>query len=359
MPTNGEMTQLKIHLLSALDGVKIRRYTYTEQGIRDKVAQTIAVPLKYGHKTRQIHEAIQFNGHIELPAISVTFNGLTRDESRCESKKTPMTDRGWGGKDGYVTVKKPVPVNFAFTLNIVTTKGSDLEEIISHYISVFNPYIQLSWREPHTNNKVISKVTWDGNVQTQMPTDTDSAKKIRYVASLGLTVEGWFYPAQNTRTDIIKTIELNSGITKKALEQGWYDEPDIIDPDKQVFHGRPSILELMENKVLTGGRVDAWGESLHNIRALFIQPPLSSGIPMSSYNPFEYSENLSATNGEFNAIMIDEFDVHNTAHISFNVPEYVTGGVDILTLDQYFGVNKYSETHSDCDKGSLYITPID
>jgi len=365
IPSNSELSTLKIHLLSALDGCRIRRYEYDARGVRGNILQTIAVPLKYGHKTRQVHEAVQFNKQIVLPCMSVTMTGMSLDDSRNEGKKADMVDRGWQGNDKLHVNRKPVPVNMDFNLAIVTTKGSDLEEILAHYLSVFNPYIQLSWREPHTDKEVISKVTWDGSVSMDLPTDTDSKSKIRYIANLGLTLEGWYYRADYGEVGLIKKIEYNLGYVEE-LDCGWYRKPNMEQPDTVTLKAQPSIHSWWEScydmiedgedwdenhdwfsyDLWGGGRtiIDLQGESMENIDSIFITPRYSDVFPVTAYDPFGGSASLSADNPAFDGIKLDSHYYNGDGTVSIVMPDDVIGEVDVILMNKYTGLSRLSET---------------
>jgi len=361
--SNAEITTMKIHLLSALNGVRIRRYEYNNFGVRTNVFQTLEVPLKYGHKTRQIHEAVQINGHIELPIISVTMGSISLDTNRNESKKHNMNDRRWGGNDGVKEIRKPVPINLDFDVKIVTTKGSDLEEILAHYLSIFNPYIQLSWKEPHTGKEIVSKVTWDGSVNMEMPTDVDSKSNIRYIASFGITMEGWIYRGNYDTSGIIKAISVDVGHTNE-IGCKWFADPIEEEPDNIFLNSQPSFIEPEKCHITKDGRVVLWGESMNFIRALFIEP-IDANIPVTGFNPFQYSETLSASNPPFSANMIEEFDVIGSTSIEFDLPkpisgdDVLTGSFDVLALNPYTGMSRYTITHNDCSCDAITATGID
>lgn len=356
MPSNAELTNLKLHLLAALNGVRIRRYEYDEFGRRVKVAQTMEVPIKYGHRTRQIHESIQINGQIRLPCISVTMTGISLDESRNESKKHNMVDKKWDGTDNFSVQKKPVPINLSFNMAIATTRGSDLEEILAHYLSVFNPYIQISWKEPFSNKELISKVVWDGNVGTELPTDTDSAEKIRYIANMGLTLEGWFYRGQEDDIGVIKTIEYDVGLIDN-IDCDFFEAPITELPDTTVINGMPSFKEADSYCIKSGGSVSLWGESMNHIDALFISP-ITSNFPVTSYDPFFMSESLSSV-GVFEGMIIDDYTLVNDNHIEFDIPEEVTEGTfDVIVMNRHCGINRLSENLSGDDCASPYINLV-
>ena len=203
---NAEITHLKMHLLSALNGCVINRYLYNDNGTRGELSQRVEVPIKYGHKTRQIHEAIQVSGHITLPIISVSLGGISIDTNRNESKNHELFNHEYVTEEGIRRYLRPTPINLSFNIKIATKTGSDFEAIIAHYLSVFNPYIQVSWREPHSNKEIISKVEWDGSVGLEFPDSVASTEKIRYIGNMSVNMEGWIFRDVANPAEIIRCI---------------------------------------------------------------------------------------------------------------------------------------------------------
>lgn len=352
-PSNGEISHIKSHLLAALNGVAINRYHYDEKGQRSGIAQTIRVPLKYGHKTRQIHEAIQINGNIVLPIMAVTMSGVSIDNERNEAKKQRVYDFEYTGADGIKRYVKPTPVNLNFNVSIVTTKGSDMEEIIAHYLSVFNPYIYISWKHPFSNKELRSKVMWDGNLSTSYPTDTDSASKIRYICDLGFTVESWIFREQAHSMGVIKEIKYTLNI-----EQGldcYYDSSDgYVFQDEGSIKGQPSIIGITPTCAEVGDYIIVDGLNLDHVDGVFFQGANGSNIPVSSWDPFLFSD-LSATVPPFDAYVLDEWSSVDANRMVIKIPQELSASqLDLGLINRFCGISMASDTLSGCHEP--YIT---
>jgi len=349
-PSNGEITHIKLHLLSALNGVKIKRYNYTEQGKRDSVAQVIAVPLKYGHKTRQIHESIQINGHIKLPVISVTMSGMSLNANRNEAKRETMYSRQYTGDDGIAKYYKPTPIDVSFNVKIVTTKGSDMEEIMSHYLSVFNPYIYISWKEPFTGQELRSKVTWDGSFSTSYPTDTDANSKIRYIADMSLNVESWIFREEANREGVIKNIEYTTSINQDI--NCFFDDEVLnrIPDDVYTIEGLPTIRDFKPPCVKGGESVIIDGSIFEDVDGVFLTPCDGYSIPTSAWNPFCSSESLSAIHPEFQAYKLDKWQVVDDSQMIITIPDELSSTkVEIGVLNRHCGIFKTGDITEGCN----------
>jgi hypothetical protein len=358
-PSNGEITHVKLHLLSALNGVKINRYNYTDKGKRDTIAQTIAVPLKYGHKTRQIHEAIQINGQIQLPVISVTMSGMSLNVNRNEGKRETMYSEQYTGEDGLIKYYKPTPIDVNFNIKIVTTKGSDMEEIIAHYLSVFNPYIYISWKEPYTGKEIRSKVTWDGNFSTTYPQDTSSEDKIRYIADMGMTVESWIFREQPNRDGVIKKIVYNIGIDQDLNCHFDDDSSEMVVADTYTINGLPTIKGFKPPCVSGGKSVIVDGSIFEDLDGVFLTPCDGYSIPTSAWNPFCLSETLSAEFPEFQAYVLEDWQVIDDTQMIITIPDELSAAnVEIGVVNRHCGIFKTGDVLEGCTPTSLSCLEI-
>jgi hypothetical protein len=356
-PSNQSITIIKTHLLAALNGVVIKRYEYDENGQRGDVIQTIAVPIKYSHKTRQIHEAIQINGHITLPAMAVSLTGFSIDNNRNEGKREPMYDYEYVGKNGIIRHYKPTPINMSFNLMIVTTKGSDMEEILEHYLSVFNPYIYISSKHPFTNKEIRTKILWAGSVSTNYPTDTDATNKIRYICNLPLQVEGWVYKEKLKNGGIIKQIDYNIAFLN-SLDCS-FDGDELIPDESHSLSGMPTIYDITPNCINAGGTVLIDGESFNHLDGVFFLPVSGFSIPTSSWNPFKFNEQLSADFPEFDAYPVDSWQKIDNNRIVITIPEELSGtNVEIGLINKHCGIITSSEVIKEggCNNPIIYIT---
>ena len=356
-PSNSEITHIMTHLLSALNGVKINRYTYNERGQRTGISQIVKVPLKYGNKTRQIHEAIEVNGHISLPIIAVSMNGISLDNNRNEGKKDSVYDMEYTGDDGITKYVKPTPINIEFNVTMASTKGSDMEEMIAHYISVFNPYIYISWKNPFTDEEIRSKVTWSGSVSTNYPTETDSNSDIRYICDFGVTIEGWMFRERAKSEGKIKVIKYTLAMEKELQNLINFDETSYP-IDKFLLSGIPDIHKITPSCVEPNKSIIVDGENFNHIHGIFFTALSGSTIPTQSWTPFLVNKSLSATYPPFDAYMLEEWQVIDDNRLIINIPESLSGSeVELGLINNDCGIVKSMDllSGSGCQTGSIKI----
>lgn len=348
-PSNRDISVLTSHIIAALNDVTVCRYAYNKgQRSKDPIKR-IRVPLTIGHKTRQLAETIQVNGQIRLPVISITMTGFSLDPSRNTSKKMSMIDGRWDGTDGYMQHRKPTPVNINYNVSIMTTKGSDLEEILLHYMSVFNPSIQVSWMNPLVPERLISKITWDGSATPNFPIDTGSEEKIRYQTDMGFTLEGWVFPENQDNLESVKCIDFNVGLLDGVEYCG--DVIDNITLDSSFKESiKPEVRSVEPYCIEAGKFVTVYGKNLSEIEGIYLQNTLSSDIPVSSYNPFCFSESLSAECPEFEGYALD-YTILDFNTLSVKIPEGLEGELDLIVTNRHGGCSKLSDSEFCKNKG--------
>lgn len=338
--TNNEITNLTMHLMSALNGVVVNRYIY-DNGRIGGIDKKIKVPLKFGGKTRQLEEAININGHVKLPIISVFMNGFNVDLNRNSAKNRNRSVTDWNGTDGYPTYNSPTPVTINYTVKIVTTKKSDFEQIISHYTSVFNPDIMISWKHPFSDEKLISKVLWDGNFAIEYPENLPATEKARNIGTMNLTLQGWIFRDNVTNVGTINCIEFNINTISEKNNIFVSEQVD----DTFTIHASPEILEVSHKCIDTGRYLNVYGNNLSDIDAIFALPLSGSDFDMKTYEPFFMSETLSGEYPPFDGYMFETFDVLDTHAIAVKIPEELSSSfIDLLVFNRHSGYSKLSES---------------
>jgi hypothetical protein len=353
--SNDEITNLTLHLMAALNGVVINRYDYNTNGSRGDIIKKIKVPIKFGGKTRQLEETINIKGHVKLPIVSVFMNGFNLDLDKNSAKNRERTVGGWDGTDNYKTYKYPTPVKISYTVKIVTTKKSDFDQIISHYTTAFNPDIMVSWKHPFENDKIVSKVLWDGNVNIDFPTDLPSTQKARNIGTMNLTLEGWVFRDEQNEVSPLNCIEFN---INTISEQGGVFVAEQVD-DTFTLTAKPEIQEIVPDCIKAGKYVTLYGNNLSDITAIFALQVNGNGLVTQNYDPFFASEKFAEDCPAFDGYMFETFDVLNTNTIAVQIPEEFEGNdIDFLVINRHGGCSKLStatEVDSECHQPFLKV----
>lgn len=338
--SQGEIENLTAHLMAALDDVVINRYTYGADGLKTGIEKKLKIPIIYGHKTRQLGEAINIKGHIRLPAISVSLNGISLDQDKNTNKNRDLLNTKWDGVDGYASYKYPTPVKLSYNVKIVTKDHPDFDQIVSHYISVFNPYIQVSWKHPFAKEKLISKVLWDGNVGMEFPENLAADQKARFIGNLNFTVEGHIFRDNVGTVGTIDCLDVN--IRPLTLDGTLGEEIT----ESFTLKAKPEFLEVIPECVKAGKYITLYGNNLSDIEGIYALPLNGDTFPTSSFNPFCFSENLSASCPEFEGYQFPTYDVLDTNTIAVKIPESLSGkNIDLMVTNRHAGCIKLSEAN--------------
>jgi hypothetical protein len=232
---------------------------------------------------------------------------------------------------------------------LVAKKASDLDKILLHYLAVLNPYIQVSWKNPaNPKEELITKVTWDGSSSFESPEQPGDSEKIRYIATMGLTVESWAFRKDEERVGQICGIQFNTHILDECvcdliLADDDQNEGFIVDACPVVHNVEPHCVDA-------GKFVNVYGRNLSQIESIYALPLSGADIPLSSWEPFCFSESLSGSCPSFSGYVFDEYKVldHNT--ISVKVPEDWVEDTcfDLLVTNRYCGCSKLSDSKSEC-----------
>jgi hypothetical protein len=133
-----------------------------------------------------------------IPAVAVTISSIARDESRVFNKIVGHYDVLQSERSTMFT-PSPVPVNLSVNMSIITKFQTDMDQILSNFITYTNPYIIISWKTPSTfTNETIelrSEVSWSGDVSLQYPVELQASGKARVTADTAFTIKGWLWPA--------------------------------------------------------------------------------------------------------------------------------------------------------------------
>lgn len=346
--SNLEIYQMLTAFGSAVDGCVINRYDwqgFTEgtnrNGNLPVVNQKIRPWFRYAGKPRAIHEAINPAGTTKFPYITYVLNSLSHDPNRNTNKNADMVDTKWRGSDGVNYVRKPTPINLDVSVHIGTKKKSDMEQILTHYISICNPEFYISWAEPLTGNEIQSKVTWSGSGNMGLVRDLPAGDDDTFTSELQFTIEGWIYVDVIDKAYPVKKIEYNIGVVDETNCTNFYADSETQEFfDTQELSSEVTINRIIGDCVSVGDYVYVEGNMISDIEGVYITNLSGDVIHTDAYNPFCWSESLSADCPEFQGLMIEEYDVLDNNTIRFEIPEQLDGMVgnyDVIATNRWCG----------------------
>mgnify|MGYP003648875223 CR=1 FL=1 len=178
--------------IAAFDDIVINRYNKS----RD-VVDKIQVRYLYAPKERVVYDIVNKAQNMTIPAVAVSITSVERDESRVFNKIVGHYDVLQSQRSTMFT-PSPVPVNLSVSMSIITKFQTDMDQILSNFITYTNPYIIISWKTPDmfTNETIElrSEVSWSGAVSLQYPIELQASGKARVTADTTFTIKGWLWP---------------------------------------------------------------------------------------------------------------------------------------------------------------------
>ena len=187
-----EIKDLVTQFIAAFDDVIISRYNRSRTVV-DKIQATYV----YAPKERVLHDLINKSQHIQLPVISVSLNGVNRDNDRVFNKITGFYDVQ-PHTSSTEFLRTPVPIDVNVNMSILTRYQTDMDQILSNFIPYSNPYIIISWKTPAalTNQtvEIRSQVEWSGDVSIDYPIEQTADQPARVTADTSFTIKGWLFP---------------------------------------------------------------------------------------------------------------------------------------------------------------------
>ena len=192
-PYHFEIKNLVTQFVAAFDDTVINRYN------KDKsIADKIAVRYLYAPKQRVLHDLINKNQHIILPAVAVSISSVSRDESRVFNKIFGQHIPNPSDESSSPHIPSPVPINIEINMSIITKFQTDMDQILSNFIPYNNPYIVVSWKVPTAispvTQEIRSEVEWGGQMNLTYPEDLQPTAPYRVTADTTFTIKGWLFP---------------------------------------------------------------------------------------------------------------------------------------------------------------------
>ena len=249
-----EVKDVIAQFLAAFDDIVIKRFNKNRE-IQDK----IHVRYLYAPKQRVMHDIINQNKTIDLPAVAVNITSISRDVNRVFNKLDGFYYNSPAGKASQTThIKPPIPVNIELNCSIISRYQTDIDQIVSNFVPFCNPYVIISWFMPKAfglsaDQEIRSEVLWNGNLSMNYPTELNSTQKARVTADTSFTIKAWLFkdiedPAGNIyfiennfiAQDILTDYESMTGAA--ALSSTATDSFEVS--------GSPYITDIFYNNVL-------------------------------------------------------------------------------------------------------------
>ncbi len=210
-----ENLNMLTQFVAAFDDCFVYRYTsdYTQK-------EKINVKYVVGPKQRVLHDIVNQNKNITLPAISIEQTNIRRDPDRIQNKdqhfyRTHVLD------DAISKIPQPIPVQIELKVSIIARYKEDIDQIVSNFVPWCNPYFIISWKVPDEfqidfDDEIRSEVFWSGNVDFENPINITKDDKYRIIGNTGFTIKGWLFPA--TQTSVAPIYVVNTTFNSVSSE---------------------------------------------------------------------------------------------------------------------------------------------
>ncbi len=284
--------------IAAFDDIVIGRFN-KEREEKDR----INVRYLYAPKQRVMHDIINLNKTIEIPAVAVNISSVSRDTTRVFNKVDGFYYSSNDPQTNQLTsrhIKAPIPINLELSVSIIARYQSDIDQILSNFVPFCNPYVVISWYVPKEFNiavdqEIRSEVLWNGNVAMNYPIELNGSAKARVTADTSFTVKGWLFKDEAQPAGNIFFIE-NNFITENVLteyesmtgfnalssiEYNYDTSSSKTRTDTFILSGSPFVSGIYYNNVLLqaplknietteGGKITLKGTSLQYTNGILL-----------------------------------------------------------------------------------------
>jgi hypothetical protein len=209
-----EIKDMIAQFVAAFDDIVIGRFNKNREE-----EDRINVRYLYAPKQRVMHDIINLNKTITIPAVAVSVSSVSRDPSRVFNKLDGFyysaNSEGQKAGDLYSRhIKTPIPINLELNVSILARYQTDVDQILSNFVPFCNPYVIISWYLPKDFNtdidqEIRSEVLWNGNVSMNYPIELVSSQKARVTADTTFTVKGWLFKDEDQPAGNIFYIDQN------------------------------------------------------------------------------------------------------------------------------------------------------
>jgi hypothetical protein len=316
-----ELETMFTMFMSAMDNIIVKRFN-NQKDVQDQ----IKVRFLYAPKQRVLLDLLDKAQNIQLPVVSVSNGGITRDQSRVFNK---IKGSYIAGQDRRFSNRllQPVPIDLTINMSILTRYQKDFDQIITNFAPYFDPYIEISWRVPNVPDyEIRSSVYWSGTINSQYPTDGPSSQIARVQGDTSFTFKGWLFKAMPESDGNIFKIHTDYNLTKK-LATLYTADPNIT--DEFMISAIPQPKRVIYNYF--NNSFDVLGKSFFNVDAVYLSGDSVADIS-TLYNPFSASHSLSAGNPAFNATLLptSAYNVTSETNILIDLPYNVSSDTKVI-----------------------------
>jgi hypothetical protein len=322
-----ELETMFTMFISAIDEIIVKRFN------QDRSEQErIKVRFVYAPKQRVLADLLDKAQNIQLPVVSITNGGVTRDQSRVFNKiqgsYLTSNDPRYSNK-----LPQPIPVDVTVNVSILTRYQKDFDQIITNICSYFDPYIVISWRTPSMPNEEIrSNVIWSGQITTTYPNDITSTQVAKVQGDTTFTIKGWLFKARPDSDGNIFTIVSDYSLTKDLTTKYSLDQLDPDLTDRVVLSAIPQPKHISYDNYYNN--LTIVGKSFFNVNSVYISGNVVDN--MSTFvNPFSSFSSLSASYPGFTAVPLTSsyYNILGESNVIVNPPFDITPGISVIIVN--------------------------
>lgn len=260
-PFHWEIRDILTQFVTALDGAIVKRYD------NNRVAQEqVGVRYIFGPKERVMHDIVNANQQLTVPAVSIDVSSIARDSSRVFNKNASFfINSAKSGNRSILPTLTPQPVKITVNVSIMTRYQVDIEQIISNFVPFFTPYIELATLVPESVTggaqlEQRTKVTWNETVSIATPTNLAYSDKFARVGDTSFTIDTWLYREQQDPVSTIAFVNANFYAVNERIFDADYQSlsamnfslsayPDSNSTDFISISGYPQFTNLFVDTV--------------------------------------------------------------------------------------------------------------
>lgn len=348
-----EIKDVIAQFLAAFDDIVIKRFNKNRK-IQDK----IHVRYLYAPKQRVMHDIINENKTIDLPAVAVNITSITRDVDRVFNKLDGFYYNSPKGRDSQTThIKSPIPVNIELNCSILSRYQTDIDQIVSNFVPFCNPYVVISWFVPKAfglaaDQEIRSEVLWNGNLSMNYPTELNASQKARVTADTSFTIKAWLFKDLDTPSGNIFFIDQNF-IAKDILTEyeSMTGTPALSSTAVESFElsGSPFITDIFYNNQLLQNDIIVDTSNTHANITLkgtslgFTQNVLISATSLfpgtTSIGPFKRQPLLSGS-------LVENVTIEDDNTLSFQIDNSFLERKGLITFVPYNTAGYFSSANS-------------
>lgn len=318
---------------SAYDDTIVKRYKRDNDnpGSEPIAEDSIKVNYKYGPKSRILEDLRGQPDTIKFPIVAITMTGQARDNDRQKTKEAI----NYKDETGKMVTLYAIPWNINVAMHVLAKYQEDVDQIISNFAVLCDPYIVFSWKEPKSGRDVRSQVLWEGSISYDYPTvggDLANTEPWRLSATTNFTIKTYLY---RTSVDNVKPIcRVNLDVV--AADTFYCKSAERISKtlENQTDHfsilGRPQ-LRYVDNYYFQAEQtptINVQGDGFDGTFALFVSGSNPDMYPLSRYNP------ISGSDAFFNGYAVPEFTINNPQSLTFTIPApSAFGFCDIIAVN--------------------------